>query len=618
MAVVSLQTSNVFSYTFSGHGNTHFNCITVNPHPSLNLGGANWTIECWIKPVNPGLAGGANWNTIFSKRSSSAGTSYEGALTPTGGVVGYFNGANFNSTTRVSPNTWNHLAYVFNNGANLRIYLNGSNVLTTTAVTTTVDRDAPLQIGIHNLASFTQQYFGDISNFRIIKGQAIYSGESFLVSAFPVQLPNNAIGPHAFGPNVAASLTGNVVLLTCNDQIIKSNGNTTFNITTSGFVYPHSVDTTELQNFSYRFPGNTASLGQNGAVLVTSTTNSLNLNTDFTIETWFYPQTNTGVLLERGYAGVGNNSASYILLWDTPNNNINFAVANANNVAYSVGSLTGAAGSLGAPTINAWNHIAVTRAGNTYRGFLNGALTFTPGTNANTPYAALGRGLTIGGMFNNGQTYSAGIPSNTISGFISNLRVIRGNSVYNAAFTPAQTQLPNVTNTILLTALTPVFQDLIGSHVIAANGTDQITFSTFSPFTANAVANANTTTAILVNPATGDTQGKIYNKFDYQNFGQVINIYPALGFRQGRIYDKIESAEFVMSVPIYNALGQDQGRIYDKIDSALFVSSVPIIYNTLGQDQGRIYDKIDSALFAYIPTGGVGGPTGNIEYQFWS
>ena len=308
MAVVSLQTSNVFSYTFSGHGNTHFNCITVNPHPSLNLGGANWTIECWIKPVNPGLAGGANWNTIFSKRSSSAGTSYEGALTPTGGVVGYFNGANFNSTTRVSPNTWNHLAYVFNNGANLRIYLNGSNVLTTTAVTTTVDRDAPLQIGIHNLASFTQQYFGDISNFRIIKGQAIYSGESFLVSAFPVQLPNNAIGPHAFGPNVAASLTGNVVLLTCNDQIIKSNGNTTFNITTSGFVYPHSVDTTELQNFSYRFPGNTASLGQNGAVLVTSTTNSLNLNTDFTIETWFYPQTNTGVLLERGYAGVGNNS----------------------------------------------------------------------------------------------------------------------------------------------------------------------------------------------------------------------------------------------------------------------------------------------------------------------
>ena len=591
MAVVSLQTSNVFSYTFSGQGNTHFNCIRVNPHPSLNLGGANWTIECWIKPVNPGLAGGANWNTIFSKRSSSAGTSYEGALTPTGGVVGYFNGANFNSTTRVSPNTWNHLAYVFNNGANLRIYLNGSNVLTTTAVTTTVDRDAPLQIGIHTLASFTQQYFGDISNFRIIKGQAIYSGESFLVSAFPVQLPNNAIGPHAFGPNVAASLTGNVVLLTCNDQIIKSNGNTTFNITTSGFVYPHSVDTTELQNFSYRFPGNTASLGQNGAVLVTSTTNSLNLNTDFTIETWFYPQTNTGVLLERGYAGVGNNSASYILLWDTPNNNINFAVANANNVAYSVGSLTGAAGSLGAPTINSLNHIAVTRAGNTYRGFLNGALTFTPGTNANTPYAALGRGITIGGMFNNGQTYSAGIPSNTISGFISNLRVIRGNSVYNAAFTPAQTQLPNVTNTILLTALTPVFQDLIGSHVIAANGTDQITFSTFSPFTANAVANANATTAILDNPATGDTQGRIYNKFDYQSFGQMVNIYPAIGFRQGRIYDKIESAEFVMSVPIYNALGQDQGRIYD---------------------------KIESAEFAYIPTGGIGGPTGNIEYQFWS
>jgi len=29
MAVVSLQTSNVFSYTFSGHGNTHFNHIVI-------------------------------------------------------------------------------------------------------------------------------------------------------------------------------------------------------------------------------------------------------------------------------------------------------------------------------------------------------------------------------------------------------------------------------------------------------------------------------------------------------------------------------------------------------------------------------------------------------------
>lgn len=608
MAVVRLQTSNVFSYSFPNPGNTHFHFIQINNQPALNLSGGNWTVECWIKPTGDYTG----FNTIFTKRLSGTGTcSYEGFLQQGTGTISYYNGTVFNSTTRLTGNVWSHVAWVFNNTANLQMYLNGTRVHVA-AVTSTTEVDTEISIG--NARGLLQGFKGQISNFRMIKGQAIYTND-FQISSFPVNLPNNAIGP-ATG-NVAGSLTGNVVLLTCNEQTIRANGNVNHNLYVSGVVTPQVIDTTELQNFSYFFPGNASSRGQNGTVIVASTTNSLNLNTDFTIETWFYPQTNTGVLLERGYAGVGNNSASYILLWDTPNNNINFAVANANNVAYSVGSLTGAAGSLGAPTINAWNHIAVTRAGNTYRGFLNGALTFTPGTNANTPYAALGRGITIGGMFNNGQTYSTGIPSNTISGFISNLRVIRGNSVYNAAFTPARTQLPNVTNTILLTALTPVFQDLIGSHVIAANGMDEITFSTFSPFTANAVANANATTAILVNPASGGEQGKIYNKFDYQNFGQVINIYPALGFRQGRIYNKFDYQSFGQMVNIYPALGFRQGRIYDKIESAEFVMSVPI-YNALGQDQGRIYDKIESAEFAYIPTGGVGGPTGNIEYQFWS
>ena len=621
MAVVRPQTSNVFSYTFAGQlGQGTSYLQASNNNPIFNIGGQSWTIECWFKPVGAGLrsADVGPWGAIFSKRlGATATSSYLGYIQATTNRIGFYNGTEYASQTTLSPNTWNHIAWVFNQGANVRIFVNGSNVMTTTAVTSVVNNEARFYIGKND--GENNQIVGDISNFRMTVGQALYSGESFNVSTYPVQLPNNAVGSHAGGANVAASLTGNVIFLTCNDQVIKSNGNTTINgFTHVGFVYPHVVDTNEVQNFSYFFPGNASSRGQNGTVLVTSTTNSLNLNTDFTIETWFYPQTNTGVLLERGYAGVGNNSASYILLWDTPNNNINFAVANANNVAYSVGSLTGAAGSLGAPTINSWNHIAVTRAGNTYRGFLNGALTFNPGTNANTPYAALGRGLTIGGMFNSGQIWTLGIPANTISGYISNLRVIRGNSVYNAAFTPAQTQLPNVTNTSVLTALTPIFQNLAEpGNIVQSAGMDQITVSTFSPFTANAVANANATTAILVNPATGDTQGKIYNKFDYQNFGQVINIYPALGFRQGRIYNKFDYQSFGQMVNIYPAIGFRQGRIYDKIESAEFAMSVPI-YNAVGQDQGRIYDKIESAEFAYIPTGGVGGPTGNIEYQFWS
>jgi Concanavalin A-like lectin/glucanases superfamily len=611
MAVVSLQSSNVFSYSFIGQGNSHFNYLVAgNNNPILNIGGESWTIECWIKPVGYSVAG-ANYQSIFAKRGA---TIYQGYLTATNGYIGYYNGANYEGT-RVTPNVWNHVAWVFNQGANLRIFLNGTNVMTTTAVTSVGNSDTRLHIGLN--PGENSQFFGDISNFRIIKGQALYSG-NFGISRFPIQLPNNAIGPHAGTTNVAASLTGNVIFLTCNDQTIKSNGNTIINtFTTNGFVHPHLVEPTELQNFSYYFDPT-----QNDTVLVTSTSNVLNLNADFTIEMWYYPLSNSGVILERGMGGVGNNNASYVFIWDTPNNNINFAVANANSNPYSVGALTGAAGSLGTVTLNTWNHIAVTRTGTTYRGFLNGSLNFTPGTNANVPYGAIGRGITIGGMFQNGQTYAAGIPANTISGYISNIRIVRGASLYNAAFTPQQSQpqllaLGGLDGTALLTGLTPVYEDLTANHTIAANGMGTIPFSPFSPYTANAVANANATTLILENAATGREQGKIQNKFDYQNFGQVINIYPALAYEQGRIYDKIESAEFAFTAPIFNTIGQKQSKIIDKIESTDFVISVPI-YNTIGQDQGRIYDKIESAEFAYIPTGGVGGPTGNIEYQFWS
>lgn len=646
MAVFPLQTSNVFSYTFAGQlGQGTSYLQASNNNPIFNIGGQSWTIECWFKPVGLGYRsydGVSAWGAIFSKRlGSSATSSYLGYIQATSSRIGFYNGTEYASQTTLSPNTWNHIAWVFNQGANVRIFVNGLNVMTTTAVTSVVNNEARFYIGKNDGES--NQIVGDISNFRITLGQALYSGESFNVSTYPVQLPNNAIGPHAGGANVAASLTGNVIFLTCNDQIIKANGNTLINgFTSVGDVYPHIVEPTEIKTFSYFFPGNTSTQAQNGTVLVTNTTNSLNLNTDFTIETWFYPQTNTGVLLERGYAGVGNNSASYILIWDTPNNNINFAVANANNNTYSVGALTGAAGSLGAPTLNAWNHVAVTRAGNTYRGFLNGALTFAPATNTNTPYAALGRGLTIGGMFNNGQTYATGMPANTISGFISNLRIIRGNSVYNAAFTPSTTRLPVVTNTILLTALTPAFEDLSGNHSIAANGQSEITFSPATPFLANSVINANATSSLTRNYDVGQDQGRIYNKFDFARLGQMMNIYAAVAQELGRIYDKLdigyaigprnnaftlgqdqgkisnklEFNRFSMQTQIYHTLAQDQGRIYNKLDVGKMAFSVPLTVYTVGQDQGKIIAKqLSRTDFAYIPVGGLGS---GAEYQFWS
>ena len=637
MAVVSPQSSNVFSYTFAGQlGQGTSYLQASNNNPIFNIGGQSWTIECWFKPVGIGYRSADGlYGAIFSKRlGATATSSYFGYIQSSTNRVSYYNGTEYPSATTLAANTWNHIAWVFNQGSNLRIFINGTNVMTTTAVTSVVNNEARFYIGKNE--NENNQIVGDISNFRMTVGQALYSGESFNVSTYPVQLPNNAVGPHAGGANVAGSLTGNVILLTCNDQIIKANGNTTINgFTQVGFVYPHVVDTTQLQHYSFvNFnPTSTANSAQtSGSFMLTTDSTNLNIPSgDFTIECWANTTTNVAF---SGGGEIFQKGGGINIAWPS------FAITAAFGNVYFAGSNTNARmdiggdgsngvggnvhrGFIGTWTPNTWNHIAIVRTGTTYNGYLNGVLGYTE-TTANTPYNSTGRGIVMmGGFENASNTWTAGGVSNKrLNGYITGARITK-RALYpaNTNFTPPNTPSQLHPNTVFLLtgpgpAGTPI--DAAGSVTISSNGTGTLFFSTNNPYTANAVANANATTAILDNPATGDTQGKIYNKFDYQNFGQVINIYPALGFRQGRIYDKIDSALFVMSVPIYNALGQDQGRIYDKIDGALFVSSVPIIYNTLGQDQGRIYDKIDSALFAYIPTGGVGGPTGNIEYQFWS
>lgn len=581
MAKVALQTSNTFSYSFA-NTNISQSYLAIPTHPSLNLSGGNWTIECWIKSI-PIFN---STQVIFNKGPIGGGvSSYCGQLQlSSGGFVSFYNGTNYNSTTRPAANVWTHIAWVFYNGANLTYYVNGTNVFSTTAVTSIVDSSGPLLIGNYSPFASAQPYLGQISNFRIIKGQAIYNG-NFIISTTPFNLPNNAIG--LSGTNVAASLTGNVVFLTAQNDIFKDNGNSNLTIYKSGEVYPQSIPTTELQTFSYFFPSNTS--GGNASVIATNSTNSLNLNADFTIEMWYYPTSNSGIVLERGLGGITNNTASYVLAWDTANNNLNFAVANANNTTYSLGSITGSAGSLGSPTINAWNHIAVTRSTNTWRGFLNGSLNLNVATNSNTPYFPAGRGLTIGGAWANGAAYGANTPSNTINGYISNLRIVRGNSLYNAAFTTPTTILGNVTNTVLLTGITPVYEDLSGVHAVAANGMSTVSFSPLNPFpTANSINDANAANVSFGTSARGYRQGRIYNKFNYANFALATPVYTTAGKRQGRIYNKVNYANFALAVPIYNSAGKRQGRIYN---------------------------KSSYTNFAYIPSGGNNLPP---QYEFWS
>ena len=221
-----------------------------------------------------------------------------------------------------------------------------------------------------------------------------------------------------------------------------------------------------FKGYSYGFDG----AGDN---LLISYNSAFHLSANFTIEFWLFSFKTGGMPLN--FAGGSNIAwASYEFAWDGVY--LNFAASSA-NTGYNIGSETGATGRLGIPALNVWNHIAVTRSGNNYRGFINGVLGYNQ-TIALTPYNPAARGLAIGSNYDN--TWGL-TPASTITGYISNLRIVKGTAVYTAAFTSPTTPLTAIAGTSLLTAQDLSFKDN-STNNFTLTATGDANRSLFSPF----------------------------------------------------------------------------------------------------------------------------------------
>ena len=208
------------------------------------------------------------------------------------------------------------------------------------------------------------------------------------------------------------------------------NSSNNFTITSSGGA--------GLSTSQYKFGGASAYFDGIADSLFINYNSALNLSSDFTIELWFYPITSSiGNILN--FAGLASVSyASYGIINNT--DGINFAASSA-NTSYDIGSETGATGRIGTVSLNTWNHIAVTRQGNVYRGFVNGVQGYTQ-TLSLTPYNPNARGLAIGSTC----TGSWGVtPLNSINGYLDELRITKGIARYTGSFTTQSLAFPNST-----------------------------------------------------------------------------------------------------------------------------------------------------------------------------
>jgi hypothetical protein len=449
---VKITTFNPFGITNTGtSGSAYFDgtgdYLTAPGNNAFALTSVDWTIETWIYPTALNT-----YNFIYSR---------EGGTNPTSEIELYFgsNGAlNLNvlvSSTLYSANTsagaivsnaWQHVAAV-RNGGTVTIYINGISAATNTTLSTLSLND-PGTSNVPNIinqaAAANRGMQGYASNFRFVKGTAVYTA-----NFTPPTQPLTAIA--------------NTQLLTL--QYKQPHNNHSFqDSSTNNHLITRSGNPTQGTFSPFSQTGWGTYFDGTGDALVLPSSSNLAVGTgDFCVETWVY-WTATGVL-DVIYSNALNSGGgdTQISIQLTTGNKVQVA-------GWSTLFLTGATSVVS----NTWNHIAVCRSGTTLSIFLNGirdATTTSSNNWSSTNAFYIGDYPVGGGAF---------------SGYISNLRVVKGSTPYEATLSSLivpTAPLTAITNTQLLTCQSNRFLDASSNgFTITRNGdTSVVAFSPFNP-----------------------------------------------------------------------------------------------------------------------------------------
>lgn len=324
--------------TFSPYGSNWSNYfdgsgdyLSVTDNAAFDFGTGDFTIECWLYRVNNSGSG------IFEHRPSASAVPCLWYITNSTNYLEFYTGTSYTGNVAVPQNQWVHVAVSRQSGT-LRQFINGQVASSNYTVTTNLDTTGSVII----MGSVDAQvYNGYCSNFRILKGTALYT------SAFtPPTSPLTAIT--------------NTSLLTCQSNRFIDNSTNNFTITKNG--------DTSVQRFSPFSPttaystsviGGSGYFDGSGDYLNTPSTGQFAPTGDFTISCWYYP---TSTRSFQQIIGNFNGSASTVWIFEvTSGTGINF---------YTNGISPRITGS--GLVVNAWNYLVLTRSGSTITGYVNG------------------------------------------------------------------------------------------------------------------------------------------------------------------------------------------------------------------------------------------------------
>ena len=436
------------------------NYLTIPNATQFNLAlGLPWTAECWIWPTGDYTI----YRTIFAKRvGNTASCSYEGYLRITTGVISFYNGTNYESSTTPNPHMWSHAAWVYDT-ATISIYLNGIKVYA--SAVTLYEVSAPILLG--GVIGNNEWFAGYISNFRIVNGTALY------VSPGPA---NNAI---VFTPPTSAltAITNTVLLITnANNAAYDTASKTNFYMyssagnTAGSAVWP---SVSYLGGRSLRFNGTSDWFAVGNVYNITGFNNPVLYfgNSDWTFECWVYFNVVTGNQTIVDFRPGGTASTANYIVIQLISGVLNYYTA-------TILAITG-------PTLVAttWYHVSVSRQFGKTRLFVNGVQYGQEYTDTQTYTVGLNRPIF-------GTDYSS---ANWLNGYIDEIRITKYARYAGQYTIPTAAHADNATsdanfvyNSLLLhgdgsnTQTNNSFIDTVGNTFVKTGFVSQGTFTPFS------------------------------------------------------------------------------------------------------------------------------------------
>jgi hypothetical protein len=371
--------------------------LTVADNTALNIQSGDFTVECWFY-----VTSAATDRPIICRFDGDAGSrndlQYFINYTSAGSLVliPYESTNNLDITfAGVSLNSWHHCALV-RTGNTVYGYLDGVRNATTRTVSTLNNGAWTTYVGYYRETT-DKLFLGYISNVRILKGTALYTGATYTVPTAPfAAISNTSLLFNYTNAGITDATAKNVLETLGNAQI--------------------STTQSKWGNSSMYFDGTGDYLTS-----IWNPANNIGSSTSWTIEFWGYVGASFGTYCPMSFVQDGTNR------WG-----IEIGASSTNVVFGTPGSTSFTHPS--SLSTSTWFHFALVRDGSTVKLYINGTASsstssFNLQSLSSSAVLFVGRNNVSGFFFD-------------WNGYIDDLRITNGFARYTADFTPPTAAFP--------------------------------------------------------------------------------------------------------------------------------------------------------------------------------